>query len=396
VVVVIAGVATAGSWRYVEPRGGLDWVRERVSTFVTDSDTTYAGEGTTRLISMNTGRPPLWREAVQQSRATGALGTGANTFVFTHERFRDGGVVKHAHSQWFNVLSELGFVGLGLFVAAIALILVAAVRNPFSDRGDAARPLVVALQAGLVAFVVHMSWDWDWDMAAVGAVFFLFAATCATYLDTRRAEARHVGAVALADGRPPDRFAGGDAEALVRAEPDQLDGTAAARADAALRPYRDESPGGSHAEPSAARPGWAWPLRAAATTALVLLAVSWLFPYLSLRAQSAAIAAAGQGRLSDALSGARRAAALDPLAVDPLLTEASVLQQLGRNSEALAVLRSAQRLQPDNHEPYYREGRLLLTAFDDRKAAIAALKHALALNPQDRAARYELEQAVRR
>jgi tetratricopeptide (TPR) repeat protein len=78
------------------------------------------------------------------------------------------------------------------------------------------------------------------------------------------------------------------------------------------------------------------------------------------------------------------------------MTEASVLQQLGRNREALAVLRLAQRLQPDNHEPYYREGRLLLTAFDDRKAAIAALTHALALNPLDGAARYELEQAFRR
>ncbi len=358
VVVLVAGVSV-GSWRYLEPRGGVSWLKDRIAAFSSDSDTTSSAEGTTRLISMNTGRPALWREALQQSRSEGTLGTGAGTFVFTHERFRDtGGVVKHAHSQWFNVLSELGVVGLGLFVAAIAFILAAAVRNPFADRGDPMRPLVVALQAGLVAYVVHISWDWDWDMAAAGVVFFLFAATCSSYLSARAERPEPRDTVTLADA---------DADAV---------------ADGAAAPPR--------------RRVGVWPLRAAASTALVLLAVSWLFPYLSLRAQSAAIAAAGQGRLTDALSDARRAARLDPLAVAPLLTESSVLQQQGRNREALAVLRRAQALQPDDSEVYYREGRLLLTAFDDRKAAIAALKLALALNPHDLTARYELEQAVRR
>ena len=73
-----------------------------------------------RLISFNTGRPPLWREALRQSRHDRLLGTGAGTFVFTHYRFRqDVGVVRHAHSEWLNVLSELGVVGLVLFVAAM-------------------------------------------------------------------------------------------------------------------------------------------------------------------------------------------------------------------------------------------------------------------------------------
>ena len=43
-------------------------------------------------------------------------------------------MVKHAHSQWFNVLSELGVVGLVLFVAAMVLFVVAAVGDPFSRR----------------------------------------------------------------------------------------------------------------------------------------------------------------------------------------------------------------------------------------------------------------------
>jgi tetratricopeptide (TPR) repeat protein len=97
-----------------------------------------------------------------------------------------------------------------------------------------------------------------------------------------------------------------------------------------------------------------------------------------------------------ALSRARRAANLDPLAVDPLITEALVLQQQGRNGEALAALQKAARLQPDNYEVFYHEGVLLLRALGRKKAAIAALRRALALNPLDDASRFELELATGR
>ncbi len=190
VLVLVAGIG-GGSWRFLDSRGGLVWVEDRVQTFIAGTDETDAAEGTGRLISLNTGRPPLWREALEQSRSHRLRGTGAGTFVFTHDRFREGGGdVRHAHSQWFNVLSELGAVGLGLFAVAMALFIAAAVRNPFADRRDPLRPLLVALQAGMVAFVVHISWDWDWDMAAIGVVFFLFAAACSSYLATKAADRR--------------------------------------------------------------------------------------------------------------------------------------------------------------------------------------------------------------
>ena len=134
-----------------------------------------------------------------------------------------------------------------------------------------------------------------------------------------------------------------------------------------------------------------WPLRVAASTALLLLAVSWLPPYLALRAENAALAAASDGKVSPALEDARRAATLDPLAVSPLLTEASLLQQLGRNQEALARLQAAAKLQPQNYEVWYALGVLLHGAFGRDKAAEAALIRALALNPSDAASRYELE-----
>ena len=75
----------------------------------------------------------------------------------------------------------------------------------------------------------------------------------------------------------------------------------------------------------------------------------------------------------------------------PLISQALSLQQLGRNREALDVLRSAQSLQPDNFEVYYQEGLLQLKAFGRRQAALAAFGRALALNPLDRDTRREIE-----
>ena len=248
VVVLVVGIG-GGSWRFVESRGGTAWVKDRVHTFIAGTDTTDSGEGAGRLVSLNTGRPPLWREALEQSRSARLLGTGAGTFVFTHDRFRqDGGVVKHAHSQWFNVLSGLGVVGLGLFVAAIALLVAAAVRNPFADRRDPLRPLLVALQAGVVAFVVHISWDWDWDMAAIGTVFFLFVAACSSYLATRAADGRRSAvAVATERGREDADAAetGADAQDPPRSGPSAVPAEAAALAAAAAPRRCRQQPDGA-------------------------------------------------------------------------------------------------------------------------------------------------------
>ena len=357
-VVLVAGLG-GGSWRFLDSRGGVTWVKDRVHTFVAGTDQTGAEEGTSRLVSLNTGRPPLWREALDQSHYARLQGTGAGTFVFTHNRFRTGGgIVKHAHSEWFNVLSGLGIVGLGLFAAAMALFIAAAVRNPFADRRDPLRPLLVALQAGVVAFVVHLSWDWTWDMAAIGTVFFLFAAACSSYLATRAADRRE-HAAAVGETAPEEAAA----EAPLPAPPRRR------RAGALL-------------------------LRTLATVALLLLAASWLVPYLSARAESAALDAWVNGDTAAALSHARRAARLDPLAVEPLITQSQLLRQQGRKGEALALLEKAARLQPENYQVFYHQGVLLLQASGRKQAAIAALRRALALNPLDAASRSELELAT--
>ena len=277
VLVVLVGISAGASWRYVEPRGGVAWVRERVHVALSDSDTRSTTNQADRLVSLNTGRPPLWREALEQSRHDRSTGTGAGTFAFTHYRFRDtAGVVRHAHSQWLNVLSELGVVGLVLFVLAVVLALAACIGDPFAGRRDPLRPLVVAMQASVLAFVVHLSWDWDWDMAAVGALAFLFIGVAASYLATQKSDARRVEepVAAVAAAGPPGA---GDGAA---ADPAEVDAVAA--------PVEAASPAPQGGARAGAR---AWPLRAAASTALVLLAVSWTLPYLAVRSEAKAVAA---------------------------------------------------------------------------------------------------------
>jgi Flp pilus assembly protein TadD len=67
-----------------------------------------------------------------------------------------------------------------------------------------------------------------------------------------------------------------------------------------------------------------------------------------------------------------------------------LLQQLGRNQEALARLQAAAKLQPQNYLVWYELGVLLHGALGRDRAARAAFTRALALNPSDTASRYEL------
>ena len=123
--------------------------------------------------------------------------------------------------------------------------------------------------------------------------------------------------------------------------------------------------------------------RVLASGALALVALSFLLPYLSESALSRAIVLASDNRTSAAIDQARRAHRLDPLAVDPLFTLALVEQQQGQASAALATLRQAVRLQPQNYLTYYELGDMQLHVLGRRTAAAASLRHALALNPND-------------
>lgn len=367
--VVLTGLVIGGAGGAlvsVDRQGGTEWLRDRYDALAGDSDTRGSADSPSRLLSLNTGRPPLWRQALEQYDAGPKLGTGAGTYRFTHYRFRTvGGITKHAHNQWLNALSELGVPGLAAFAAAMALLLAAALRGLRRGRRDPERALLAALQAGLVAFVVHMTWDWDWDMAAASSAFFLIAAAAASYITHR--------------GAPPTPFGQTEGD-----EPEPGSAVSVVGADAGVG--RGEA-GAPARRPRAARA----PARILASGLLVLLAVSWLPPYLGDRAQNRAVEQAAKGDAAAAAESARSATRWNPLAADPLITLALVEQQLGRNREALDTLRSAVALQPQNYDVHYQLGLLLERAFGRKKEAAAAFRRALELNPRHESSAYELE-----
>jgi O-antigen ligase len=68
--------------------------------------------------------------------------------------------VRDAHSLYFEVLAELGPLGLALVLSVVAVPIGGAVRR----RGD---PLAAVAGAAFVVFVVHSGLDWDWEMPVV-------------------------------------------------------------------------------------------------------------------------------------------------------------------------------------------------------------------------------------
>jgi hypothetical protein len=337
--VVVAAVA-AGVLAYAARNGGFAGIGHRVARQFSSSDVSgnLGSSSAGRLLSLgNNGRIPMAREGLRSFAHHPLVGTGAGTFRFINFLYRPDAsyVVKHAHDQWINVLSELGVVGLALFVVALGGLLFAALRPVGRAARDADRGLLAALQAAAVAFVVHMTIDWDWDMAAAALLFLLFTCVAAAYVRGRRTAA--AGGVGLPFG-------------------------AAARA--------------------------------FTTGVVVLVGLSFLGPWLSERALSQAVASAGRGRLAAAAAQAEEAHRLDPLAVDPLFTLAQVEQQQGRSGVALATLDRAAHLQPRNYATWYELGVMQLNVFGQRAQAADSLRRALALDRFDDASRSALDAAL--
>jgi Flp pilus assembly protein TadD len=78
-----------------------------------------------------------------------------------------------------------------------------------------------------------------------------------------------------------------------------------------------------------------------------------------------------------------------------LITLALVQQQTGAAREALATLKQAADLQPENYKVHYHLGLMHLNLGQNREAA-AAFRRALALNPYDDESQTQLGVAEQR
>jgi O-antigen ligase/polysaccharide polymerase Wzy-like membrane protein len=121
-----------------------------------------------RLLSFSgNARVDEWRVALRSFRDHPLHGTGAGTYEEYWALERPSLLkVRDAHSLYFEVLGELGIVGLVLVLGFAGVPLVALVR---ARR----QRLVPAATAVFAAWAFHAGIDWDWEMPAVTLTAFL-------------------------------------------------------------------------------------------------------------------------------------------------------------------------------------------------------------------------------
>lgn len=115
-----------------------------------------------RLVNLSgSGRADYWRVAWREFTENPALGAGAGSYERYWVRDRPNAFfARDAHNLYLEVLAELGPVGLLLLCIALGTPLAAAVRLR-------RRPLVAAVAAAYVAFLLHAAIDWDWEMSGL-------------------------------------------------------------------------------------------------------------------------------------------------------------------------------------------------------------------------------------
>jgi O-antigen ligase len=145
------------------------------------------GERTLRRL-VGAERAGYWRVAWHVVTAHPWLGSGGGTFgrawLEQGPPALEGAL--DAHGLYIEALAELGPIGLGLLLVALAVPLVSA-----RDAARASR-FGAAAVAGYVAFLVHASVDWDWEMPAVTLPALALGAAV-VILARRPASARPVG-----------------------------------------------------------------------------------------------------------------------------------------------------------------------------------------------------------
>lgn len=292
--------------------------------------------------SLGSGRYDFYRVALAEFRDHPVRGTGTDNFAAAYlQDRRTAEAPQYPHSLVFMVLSQLGAVGAALLAAFLALMAVAAAR--VLRRGSREEGAVVAAAlAGAGVWLVHATGDWLWEFPALGILGMSLLAIAAR---TR----------------------------MARPGPSVADSAVAA-----VSLARSEPRGG----PSVLL------VRVAAAVVVLAAAVSLAVPGVAARYATAAYKHAATDP-SRTLSGLERAASVNRLDDDPLVTMGVIAQRLGRSELAVDALRRAIERAPENWYAHLELG-LALAVDGDVEAAEGSLRAAVALNPRQTEARQAL------
>lgn len=283
-----------------------------------------AAAGSTERFAAATGngRYQYWEAAVDAFRSEPLTGIGAGSYEYWWSRNGSlPGAIRDGHSLYFEMLGELGVVGLLLVLALVLLVVVSGIKRLRQTTGSGTGYTASALSAAVV-FSVAAGGDWLWELAVLPATFLLLAAALLS---------RPQVAPPLPDAHPR-------------------------RARVALR-----------VGPAAA----ALPVLAILTIALLGAR--------ELRSSESALAASDPER---ALEAARNAQDFQPFASTPFMQEALALQQLGDAGAAIAPARNATDNEPTNWRTWHVVWQVETTRAEGSPAATKAYEMAYSLNPR--------------
>lgn len=368
ILVALALVPLAGLGALAASERGLTGSISHAWNELTDPNAAQPANDPSRFASVGGVRARYWDQGFQIWRKARWIGVGADAYGTARRPLQTDRLrVRHAHGYVPQTLADLGVVGMGISVALLLAWLGATARATgvrprrrwgawlaalARTRNRRLRPSMrprepmtaeriglMTLAATAIAFGVHSAADWTWFIPGTAVTGLL----CAAWVAGR-------GPLA----QPPAAVAGG----------------------------RRPLPRG--------RAGWAAARTRVALAALVLVvggAAAWAIwqPERSVRASDAALDALDAGRLAQAEAEAERAAEINPLSIDPLLTLAAVQAASDRAQEARATLQRAVRLQPANPETWLRLGELELEQGRVRRA-VTVLNAAVFLDPHGPAA----------
>ena len=121
------------------------------------------------------GRYDAWRTGINMVKDRPLTGVGAGAFMIAWPEYApgDAGEARSEHNTWIQLVSELGFPALFLFLtvvgaAAVGTLHAAKVKGPL-------QPLARGVQAGLVGFLICSIWGgiaWTWPVYLLASFGF--------------------------------------------------------------------------------------------------------------------------------------------------------------------------------------------------------------------------------
>ena len=167
IVVAVGGVA--GGTVYADQRtGGLNhYISTRWAELTSDRST--GGEAETRFTALGlNGRVRMWEVAVHAFEDHPILGLGAQNYEFYYYLHRvDTIEVKQPHSQPLQLLAELGFPGLLLWLAFFFGTVVTALVVRFRSADRMEQAVVAATVTAVLSWFIHSAPDWLWQVTSL-------------------------------------------------------------------------------------------------------------------------------------------------------------------------------------------------------------------------------------